>query len=49
MLFYFFMPEFKNRSYAELDELFTRRIPARKFKTTKTAVQLAREQESEAV
>ena len=49
VMFYFFMPEYKNRSYAELDELFTRRIPARKFKETKTAVQLAREQGSETV
>lgn len=36
--------QFKNRSYAELDELFERRIPTRKFKTTKTAAQLEVEQ-----
>lgn len=31
---YFRLPEFKGRSYYELDVLFQRRIPARKFKTT---------------
>ena len=31
---YFRMPEFKDRSYYELDILFERRIPARKFKST---------------
>ncbi|KAH8807102.1 MFS maltose permease MalP [Xylogone sp. PMI_703] len=31
---YFRLPEFKHRSYYELDVLFQRRIPARKFKTT---------------
>ena len=49
VLFYLFMPEYKGRSYAELDELFQRRIPARKFKTTKTAAQLEREQTAEAM
>lgn len=31
---YFGLPEFKNRSYRELDILFHRRVPARKFKET---------------
>lgn len=31
---YFFLPELKNRSYREVDILFNRKIPARKFKTT---------------
>jgi hypothetical protein len=32
---YFFVPEFSGRSYAQLDELFARRVPARKFKEFK--------------
>jgi SP family general alpha glucoside:H+ symporter-like MFS transporter len=36
--------QFKNRTYAELDELFERRIPTRKFKSTMTAAQLEAEQ-----
>lgn len=35
---FFLFPETKNRSYAELDELFARKISARKFSSTKTAV-----------
>ncbi|KAJ5145686.1 uncharacterized protein N7515_000250 [Penicillium bovifimosum] len=31
---YFFLPELKDRSYREIDILFNRRIPARKFKST---------------
>lgn len=31
---YFGLPEFKDRSYRELDILFNRRVPARKFKST---------------
>lgn len=31
---YFRLPEPKGRSYGELDILFDKRIPARKFKTT---------------
>ncbi|GAB7353361.1 hypothetical protein MBLNU459_g3844t1 [Dothideomycetes sp. NU459] len=31
---YFFLPELKHRSYRELDILFNRRVPARKFKAT---------------
>ena len=31
---YFRLPEFKHRSYYELDILFEKRIPARKFKST---------------
>jgi MFS family permease len=35
---FFLFPETKNRSYAELDELFARKISARKFGSTKTAI-----------
>jgi len=31
---FFFLPEFKHRSYRELDILFNRRVPARQFKKT---------------
>ena len=31
---FFRLPEFKNRSYYELDVLFQRKVPARKFKGT---------------
>lgn len=30
---YFFYPETSGRTYQELDELFERKVPARKFKT----------------
>ncbi|KIW53744.1 hypothetical protein PV05_06158 [Exophiala xenobiotica] len=33
---FFFVPETKNRSLEEMDELFSARIPARKFKHTET-------------
>ena len=33
---YFFLPEMKNRSYREIDILFNRKVPARKW--TKTEV-----------
>jgi MFS transporter, SP family, general alpha glucoside:H+ symporter len=35
---FFSLPESKGRSYAELDALFARRVPARKFATTKIAL-----------
>ena len=38
------LDQFKGRSYAELDELFARRIPARKFRATKTQQQLDEEE-----
>lgn len=31
---WFLVPEFSGRSYAQLDELFVRKVPARKFRTT---------------
>lgn len=31
---YFFLPEMKHRSYREIDVLFARRVPARKFRET---------------
>ncbi|KAF2711321.1 general substrate transporter [Pleomassaria siparia CBS 279.74] len=34
MMAYFFLPELKHRSYRELDILFNRKVPARKFKST---------------
>lgn len=34
ILAYFFLPEMKHRSYRELDILFNRKVPARKFKKT---------------
>jgi hypothetical protein len=38
---FFIMPETKGRTYAELDELFERKVSARKFAATKTAAQTA--------
>jgi hypothetical protein len=46
-LVYFAVPETKGRSYAELDELFERRIPAWRFKDTRTSAQDAVERERE--
>lgn len=34
MMAFFFLPELKHRTYRELDILFNRRVPARKFKAT---------------
>lgn len=34
ILIYVWIPDVTGRTYAQLDELFERRIPARKFKTT---------------
>jgi SP family general alpha glucoside:H+ symporter-like MFS transporter len=36
---YFFVPEMKNRSYREIDILFKRHVPARKWKQTVVDVQ----------
>ncbi|EQB55952.1 hypothetical protein CGLO_04056 [Colletotrichum gloeosporioides Cg-14] len=36
---WYFQPETGGRSYAELDEMFAKGVPARKFKTYKTTVQ----------
>jgi hypothetical protein len=38
---YFFYPETSGRTYQELDELFERKVPARKFKSTQTSVEAA--------
>lgn len=35
---YFYQPETGRRSYAELDEMFMKRIPARKFKEYTTDI-----------
>jgi len=45
---YFVFPEAKGRTFAELDELFERRIPAWRFSTTKTAVNDAADHEAAA-
>jgi hypothetical protein len=34
VLTFFFIPDYTGRSYAQIDELFVRKIPARKFRTT---------------
>lgn len=39
ILISFLVPETKGRTFAELDELFDRGVPAWKFAKTKTAVQ----------
>lgn len=44
VLIYFFIPEIKNRSYAELDELFAKKVPARKFKKFVTDTQVKNSQ-----
>ncbi|GAA5999662.1 uncharacterized protein JCM10292_003680 [Rhodotorula paludigena] len=36
ILVFFFIPDLTGRSFAEIDELFARRIPARRFASTKT-------------
>jgi len=36
---YFYLPEMKNRSYREIDILFKRRVPARKWKETVVDIQ----------
>lgn len=45
---WFVVPETKDRSYAELDELFERKIPAWRFKSTETSTQQILESEREA-
>lgn len=39
ILIWTLVPETKGRTFAELDELFDRKIPAWKFAKTKTSVQ----------
>lgn len=41
---WYFQPETSGRSYQELDEMFANGVPARKFKTYKTTVQLQSEE-----
>jgi len=40
---WFMIPEYAGRTYAELDELFARKVPARKFKSTVTTGEYGRE------
>ncbi|KAL1413457.1 hypothetical protein Q8F55_001224 [Vanrija albida] len=47
ILVWFTVPETKGRSYAELDELYEKRIPAWRFKETKTASEEAAALEGE--
>ena len=46
---FFFVPETKGRTYQELDELFEKKTPTRKFAQTKTARDLENEGQVEAV
>ncbi|KAL6884703.1 maltose permease MAL31 [Trichoderma evansii] len=41
---WFFQPETAGRTYEELDEMFTKQIPARKFKTFRTEAQIKGEE-----
>ncbi|RSH93597.1 hypothetical protein EHS25_006242 [Saitozyma podzolica] len=42
VIMYFVIPETKNRSYVELDEMFELKVPARKFATFETSIDRAR-------
>lgn len=42
---FFTVPEVAGRSYEEIDELFEAKTPTRQFATTKTRVQMQREEE----
>lgn len=42
---FFTIPEVAGRSYEEIDQLFEEKTPTRKFATTKTRVQLKKEEE----
>ena len=45
---YFYMPETKGRTPAEIDEMFEAGIPARKFASTRTKVDMAADELREA-
>lgn len=47
--FYFCLPEMKGRSYLELEEMFQKRIPARKFKSYTCDVQIISEENDKKV
>jgi MFS transporter, SP family, general alpha glucoside:H+ symporter len=40
---WYYQPETAGRTYEELDEMFTKKIPAREFKNHKTAMQIENE------
>ncbi|KAH7033653.1 alpha glucoside transporter [Microdochium trichocladiopsis] len=42
---FYFQPETAGRSYQELDEMFAKGVPSRKFKTYKTSMQMQAEEE----
>jgi hypothetical protein len=44
---FFYQPETAGRSYQELDEMFTKGVPARKFKSYQSATQGANEAAAE--
>jgi SP family general alpha glucoside:H+ symporter-like MFS transporter len=39
ILAYFFLPELGHRSYREIDILFTRKVSARKFRSTQVLIE----------
>jgi hypothetical protein len=43
VLLWFFIPDLTGRSYAQIDELFLRKIPARKFASTECTGHYGRE------
>jgi hypothetical protein len=48
IIMYFYMPETKGRTPAEIDEMFEAGIPARKFSSTRTKVDMAADELREA-
>jgi MFS transporter, SP family, general alpha glucoside:H+ symporter len=42
VIMWFVIPETKNRSYVELDEMFELKVPTRKFATYETSIDMAK-------